>query len=203
MSQSSSNTGELSELLFELANANRLALLFQVAAKQQRMSSLSEAISASVPECSRHLSRLSSLGLIWKNSEGLYGTTVMGDTILKLLPGMSVVIQHKEYFSSHDLSELPEAFTERIGALSRAEYRSHFSEVLNRIKSTVSEAKEYSCLMVDKPLLIGNISVTDLAPKLLPARFIFQEDIHHKVLTSVKAVYPSSEIALGKKVKIA
>jgi predicted transcriptional regulator len=207
MSQSSLNTAELSELLFELANADRLALLSQVAAKEQRMSSLSKAINASIPECSRHLSRLTSLGLISKNSEGLYGTTVMGDTILKLLPGMNVVIQHREYFRSHDLSELPEGFTERIGALSHAEYQGHFSEVLNRIKSTISEAKEYSCLMVDKPILVGSVNVTELsAPKqlqLLPARFIFEEGIHHKVLTSVKAAYPRSEIALGKNVKIA
>ncbi|HZW57603.1 MAG TPA: ArsR family transcriptional regulator [Nitrososphaerales archaeon] len=204
MSQSSSgNTTELSELLFELANADRLALLLQVATKEQRMSSLSKAIDASVPECSRHLSRLTSLGLVRKNSEGLYGTTVMGSTILRLLPGMNVVVQHKEYFKSHDLSELPVGFTQRIGALSQAEYRSHFSEVLDRIKSTVTEAKEYSCLMVDKPILVGNVDVTDFASKQLPARFIFEEGIHHRVLTSVKAAYPRSELALGKNVKIA
>ncbi len=203
MTQSSSRNNELSELLFELANPDRLALLLQVAAKRQKMSSLSKAIGASVPECSRHLLRLTSSGLVRKSSDGLYGTSVMGETMLKLLPGIQVVIRHREYFLSHDLSVLPEGFVERIGALSMTEFRSHFSEVLDRIRTTVSEAREYSWLMVDKPVLVGRVDVTSLGPRDLPAKFIFDDRVSQKVFNAVKAAYPRSEIALIEDVKIA
>jgi predicted transcriptional regulator len=203
MSWTSSNTNELSEFFFELANEDRLALLLLVAAKGKRMSTLSKAISTSVPECFRHLSRLRSSGLVRKNSEGLYQTTAMGDAILKLLPGIDMVVRHREYFEAHDFTCLPEAFIERIGALARSEYRSHFSEVLDCIKSTLYKAEEYSCLMVDKPILVGNVDLTPITPKQLPARFIFDEGIEQKTLSIVKASYPHSEFALRKNVKIA
>jgi predicted transcriptional regulator len=206
--QSAEGNTELAELLFELASPDRLTLLLQVAAKDQKMSSLAKAIGASVPECSRHLSRLASSGMITKSSKGLYETTTVGRTILKLLPGIEVVVRQREYLLSHDLSALPESFIERIGTLTRAEYLSHFGDVLVRIRTVISEAKEYSCLMVDKPILVGRGDLpTSFARKdHLPAKFIFDKRVGQRILSEVKAAYPRSEIGLwagGKNIGVA
>ena len=194
---------ELAGLLFELANADRLTLLLKIASDKQRMSSLSSTIAASVPECSRHLSRLTDSGLAHKDTAGFYEATPVGRTILKLLPGLETVVKYRTYFLTHDLSVLPLEFIQRIGALSEAEHISHFSDVLDRIKRTISEAREYSNLMVDKPIFVGKEEGLAAGPNSPSARFIFGETISPKLLASVKASYPSSTIALTEKVEIA
>jgi len=193
----------LTELLFELANPDRLSLLAQIAARKQRMSSLSGSIKASVPECSRHLSRLTDSGLVRKDASGLYEATPVGRTVLKLLPGLETIVQNKEYFASHDLSVLPEGFIERIGILSQAERLDHFSDVFDRIKTTISQAREYSALLVDKPILVGKGETPSLGSHDHFAKFIFGKTIGEDVLASVRAGFPRSELALAEEVRIA
>ncbi len=167
------------------------------------MSSLSKYIGSSGPECSRHILRLSDSGLVKRKPSGLYEATPMGRTVIKLLPAVEVLVQHRDYFMTHDLSGLPEQFTQRIGSLNRAEYHGHFSDVLQRIKATLSEAKEYSCLMVDQPILVASGDMGNLGSSNHRAKFIFNESVDRKVPANVKAAYPRSEIALLDGVNIA
>jgi predicted transcriptional regulator len=193
---------ELAKVLFELANQDRLTLLSQIVAKKQRMLALSNALSVSVPECSRHLSRLADSGLVRKDSSGFYEATSVGRAVLRLLPGLETIVQHREYFMTRDLSGLPEEFIQRIGALAEAERLSHFSEVLERIKATIFDAEEYSLLMVDKPILVGKKGGPTYDPNHPRARFIFSDTVDQKVLLATKAAFPRSEIALAKDIKI-
>jgi len=144
-----SETG-LAELLFNLANSDRLKLLSEVASGGQRMSTLTKAIGASFPECSRHLARLSGAGLVRKGPGGNYELTEAGKLVMKLLPGIEFVLEHQGFFTSHDLSFLPDGFTERIGALATGEYVGHISLVLDHIKTVVSEARDHVWLISDR-----------------------------------------------------
>jgi predicted transcriptional regulator len=194
---------DLAALLFELANDDRLALLYRIAAKKQRMSTLSNSLNLSTPECARHLSRLSDAGLVRKDSSGLYEASPMGRTVLKVLPGLETIVRNKEFFLAHDLSMLPEEFVERIGALAQAELVTSFGEVLDRVKRTIDGAEIRSFLMVDKPLFLGKEGDLYSAVRDFPARFIFHESVSQKVMASVKAHFPRSAVAVAKEILVA
>jgi predicted transcriptional regulator len=192
----------LPDFLFNLANSDRLRLLSEAAVKKQKMSSLSRAIGASTPECSRHLTRLMDSGLIRKDTSGLYEATPVGVTVLRLLPGFEVMVRYREYFATHDLGALPGKFVGMIGALSDADHVSHFGAVLDRIKSTISEAEVSSLLLVDKPILVGKGGLGSGSPNSR-ARFIFSRALGQADLVAVKTAFPHSEVATATEVKIA
>jgi len=114
--------------MFNLASADRLALLRDIATTRKNLTALSKTINTSRPECSRHLDRLKLSGLISKDSEGFYQTTSVGDAILKVLPSVQFLLQYREDLMSHDLSGLPVSFVERLGDLQNAEHVRHFSQ---------------------------------------------------------------------------
>jgi predicted transcriptional regulator len=130
------------DLLFNIASGDRLKLLLGIASKRQRMTALSKTIDASVVERSRHLKRLSDAGLVRKDPEGFYEATPVGRTVLKLLPGIGLLLEHKDYFRSRGLSFLPLEFVERIGELCTAKRVNQLSAVLEHIKSLVSQGKD-------------------------------------------------------------
>lgn len=143
------------DLLFNLASADRLALLSEVAAKVQTQASLAKRIDASLAECSRHLARLRDAGLVRKNSDGLYQITTIGSAMLKVLPSLEFLLEHKDRLLSHDLSDLPRPFVERIGELSGGRRVDHFSQAWTTMQSVMSGAKEFVWGISDQPLVPG------------------------------------------------
>jgi predicted transcriptional regulator len=191
------------ELLFNLASSDRLTLLKEIAARKQRMANLSKTINASVPECHRHLARLSEAGMIRKNSEGLYETTSVGNTILKLIPSLQLILEQKDYFLSHDLSFLPRGFLESIGVLATADRVNHISLVLEHIKRVVAEARNYIWLISDHLFPQWPGIATNFQPEEIPVKLICERTINPKVISEYKSRLPHSEISVLKEVKFA
>jgi predicted transcriptional regulator len=194
---------EISELLFTLASADRLALLSSINNERQRLTNLSKVINASAQECSRHLSRLTDAGLIKKDSESLYYITPLGSGILHLLPGLKFLLANRNYFRSHDLSFLPQSFLERIGELAEGEYVEHFSQILDRIKTTITTGREYVWLISDQPIVVGNAPGVSFHSKELPARFIFESSVDRKTLDEIAKALPNSKIAILDDIRLA
>jgi predicted transcriptional regulator len=190
------------DLLFNIASGDRLKLLSEIASKRQRMTALSKTIDASAAEGSRHLKRLSDAGLVRKDSEGFYEATTVGRTVLKLLPGIGLLLEHQDYFRSRDLSFLPLEFVERIGELSKADRVNQLSAVLEHIKSVVSQGKDHVWLISDNlfpqwPGIGSSFLSTDL-----PVRLIAEESTSRKVVSEYKSRLPRTEIAVLKEVRI-
>ena len=166
------------------------------------MTALSKAIDASAAEGSRHLRRLSDAGLVRKDSEGFYEATPVGRTVLKLLPGIGLLLEHQDYFRSRDLSFLPLEFVERIGELSKANRVNQLSAVLEHIKSVVSQGRDHVWLVSDNlfpqwPGIGSSFLSTDI-----PVRLIAQESTSRKAVSEYKSRLPRSEIAVLKEVRI-
>jgi predicted transcriptional regulator len=190
------------DLLFNIASGDRLKLLSEIASKRQRMSALSKTIDASAAEGSRHLKRLSDAGLVRRDSEGFYEVTPVGRTVLKLLPGIELLLEYQDYFRLHDLSFLPLKFVERIGELSKASRVSPLSAVLEHIKSVVSHGKDRVWLISDNlfpqwPGIGSSFLSTDV-----PVRLVAQESMSRKALSEYKSRLPRSEIGVLKEVRI-
>ena len=192
---------DVSSLLFNLASADRLSLLAEIGLRKQRLTDLSKTINASAQECSRHVTRLVNAGLITKDSAGLYEMTPLGKATLSLLPSFRFLLSHREAFLSHDLSFLPAGFVERIGELSEGDYVNHFSQVLERVKSTISEAREFVLLISDQPIVVGDIGTSFLSPGI-PVRLITEPTVDPRLLSAVRTALPSSQIGALPDIRI-
>jgi len=195
-------TEDIAELLFNLASADRLALLSEIGIRRQRLTTLSKVIGASAQECSRHLARLSDSGLIRRDSEGLYEITPLGKAIRTILPGVEFLLGHKEYFISHDVSFLPRSFVDRLGELSTGEHVNHISMVIEHIKDVISSGKDFVWLISDQPIVVGTIG-TSFSSRELLVRLLGEETIDRSIVSEVKTALPLSEVATFPEIKVA
>ena len=142
----------LAELLFILASVDRLTLLSEIGVEKRRLSQLTVKLSATPQETSKHLARLRDAKLIEKDSDGFFSLSAFGKIIVNLLPSIKFLMQHREYFISHDISSLPLEFIERLGELQEGQFGERVGSVLAHIQQVVQDAEEYIWLMSDHPL---------------------------------------------------
>ncbi|MFW9982579.1 MAG: helix-turn-helix transcriptional regulator [Candidatus Thorarchaeota archaeon] len=143
---------ELSKLLFELSNEDRLRILKVLGESPTKLTPLSTALELTVQETSRHLSRMTKAKLIKKEPDGDYSITVFGSQIQKILPTFSFLIKNKEYFMSHTLSNLPKRFLSRIGDLVNAELTDNAIVLFQHVDALISKANEYVWILSDQAL---------------------------------------------------
>jgi predicted transcriptional regulator len=180
-------TQEISEVLFDLVNSDRLTLLSQINLHKERLMGLSKFLDSTPQECSRHLTRLSDAGFIKKDSEGFFEITSYGRAMLSMFPGIKFLAKYKDYFLSHDLTYLPHGFIARIGELADGQYASNVSLVLGDIVRVISEAKEYVWLMADQPILTGSSIDRSLLAKNMPTRLIADQAMPRESLVKLRS----------------
>lgn len=103
----------LCDLLFEISNEDRLRILILLCGGPTNVTGLSKELGVTTQEASRHLSRLGDIGLTEKDSEGLHHITPYGELTLSQIRDLRFTSKHREYFSTHDLSRLPDGGTRR------------------------------------------------------------------------------------------
>ncbi|NQT07606.1 hypothetical protein HQ586_00865, partial [Candidatus Bathyarchaeota archaeon] len=118
----SGKMGNLCDILFELSNEDRMEILLRLAEEPSNLTNLSKRLDLSSQETSRHVSRLTSVKLTRKDSEGLIHVNPVGRLLLTQMRGMELVSGHMEYFNLHRTDHLPVEFTSRLGELTNATY---------------------------------------------------------------------------------
>lgn len=151
--QSSSLEEELSDLLFELSNSDRLRILTLLAGENFKLSSLAGKTHETVQETSRHLERLTRSGLIVRNAEGEYYASQTGKVCLSQLESFEFVVRNQDYIADHELSVLPEKFVHRLGELTETAFAKNVTDVLRHTEDVLRGAKKYVMLMADQPLI--------------------------------------------------
>lgn len=144
---------ELSGLLFELSNPDRLALLSMMKKESLKLSQLAKKSHATVQETSRHLERLLAAKLLDKNVSGEFFLTSYGNLALELLPSLEFAVENKEYILDHNLAFLPPQLSRRLGDLVGAKYVNTVLGILRLTEQAISEASEYVWLMADQAFL--------------------------------------------------
>ena len=155
----------LSGLMFELANEDRLRILIKLREKPMRLTQLSEQLRLNMQETSRHLSRLSEAGLIFKEAEGLYQVQPFGGEILTLMDGFEFLSKYRDYFNDHDLTKLPLAFHNRIGELKACTLAIDVFTSLAMVENVIREADEYLWMMSDQVLASTKPLIEELTKK--------------------------------------
>ena len=169
---------KLGNLMFELANEDRLRILTQLQEKPMRLTRISNKLKLNMQETSRHLSRLSEAGLVTKNTEGLYSIQPFGEEILTLMDGFEFLEKHRDYFNNHDLSELPLSFRYRIGELKTCILSNDFFTSLHLTENLIRGAKEYLWMISDQVLVSSKPLAKELIEKRSTKfRWILLEDL--------------------------
>ena len=136
------------QTFIELASEQRLSILLRLTERDTKLSQLAKDLGVTMQEVHRNVNRLMEVGLIKKNSEGTFSLTTFGNTIIKQIPAYDFLSRNKEYFSDHNLGEIPMKFVHRIGALNNSEYVEGLVAVIERWKQLYNESSEYIYGMV-------------------------------------------------------
>jgi predicted transcriptional regulator len=167
----------LCELLFELSNEDRLRIVQHLRTNRSNVTHLSQRLGFTIQETSRHLSRLSHVGLTTKDADGGYYLTSYGKLVLAQLPSFAFASQRQTYFTDHATDALPPEFLTRLGDLSGSRYVSEVVASFYNVDRIIREAEEYIWQITDQYLLstmaptrdalARGVQVWDIEPKTM------------------------------------
>jgi len=138
------------DLLFEFSNEDRHRILLQLKEEATNLTNLARILGLSFPETSRHVLRLSDIGLIHKDVKGSYHLTPFGETSLLLFQEFDFLSSNDEYFQNHTLSKIPTGFVKKIGELNSSTNLTNAMDFFRFTENLFKESKEYIWLLVDQ-----------------------------------------------------
>ncbi len=112
----------LADFLFEIASAERLAILEAVAERPRKHAELARRLSVTGSEMSRHLNRLIEAGLVRKNPAGAYVPTPLAEALGAGLPFFETLFAAREFLLHHRISVLDPPFLARLGEIGRGTF---------------------------------------------------------------------------------
>jgi predicted transcriptional regulator len=141
----------IEQTLFEVANAERLSILFKLKEdnnsnknNKNNLSNLSKELNIIVQELHRHTNRLLKAGLIQKDSSsGYFSLTTFGNIVLMQLSSLDFVSKNRNYFSDHTLGDLPLKFIQRVGSLVNSQLLTNSVAVFEYQKELFSTSRSY------------------------------------------------------------
>jgi len=164
---------ETHQLLFELSHPVRYSILKLLVDKPLRLTKIGEKVDANNPEVSRHLDRLKTADLVSKNPDGYYSVTMFGRVIFGLLPAISFVSAHPEFFLEHDLSLLPPEFMTRLGDLESCEVVEGTTQNILKLDELYDTTKERIWSLSNENIKLSDGDLDDM-DDVLDSGFDFQ-----------------------------
>ncbi|UCD45202.1 MAG: right-handed parallel beta-helix repeat-containing protein [Candidatus Bathyarchaeota archaeon] len=138
------------DLLFEVSNEDRHSILLQLEKEPMSVTQIARTLHLSLPETSRHVSRLGDVGLMWKDSDGQHHLTHFGELVLKQLREMEFSSEHSEYFTGHTTGSFPPEFVKRIGDLVDSTRVQNVMNFLHSVENLIRDAEEYVWFQCDE-----------------------------------------------------
>lgn len=140
----------LSDLLFELSNDDRIAILEILKESPQNVTYISNKLDLRLQQTSRHLNRLSNVGVTEKTVRGDFKLTHYGEIIIVFLKQMCFISDYRSYFKTHDLSIIPLSYLKLIDLLRNSKLTNNVMQFLSFINSNLKQVEEYICLQIDQ-----------------------------------------------------
>jgi predicted transcriptional regulator len=165
-------------VFFELANQQRLSIIFKLSEKGAKLYQLAKDLNIKMQEAHRNVNRLQNAELIEKDSEGIFSLTTFGNTIIKQIPTFDYLSRCKEYFSEHTLGELPMKFIQRIGALENCEFVKGIVTILERWKQICIESEEHIYEIIPQvPLDLIEPAIDKVKNNQIELSYIFPRNV--------------------------
>ncbi len=167
----------LEKLFFELASESRLTILRKLSKENLKMQEIARRLDFTATEAFRQLERLNAALLVQRMPDGTFALTNYGKLVLQLSASLEFVSHYKEYFSTHDLSQLPVQFQSRISELSGAKLVIDTIEVLNIAERAYSEMEQYGWGMAEGTIPQHMLPIMDeKVDKGIELKFIVPEN---------------------------
>lgn len=153
------NNDGLAKTFFELASENRLGILKELRLSKLKTQDIARKMDMTPTEAVRQLQRLSDTGLIQRQPDSTYAISPFGQLVLQLSSSIEFISHHQDYFSTHDIFQLPIKFVNRIGEVSNANLVTDTIENLNTAQRIMIDATEFACGIAEGhiPELMGPI----------------------------------------------
>jgi predicted transcriptional regulator len=148
-------TESLYDLLFEISNEYRCDILVLLSKKPLRVMEIAKHQKFTTQEISRNLARLNEVGLTYKDVEGFYHLSPLGELTITLLREFEFISKHKSYFINHRVNHLPPEFLKSLSELSGSHETKSLMDFLHYMDTIINESKEFVNLLVDQyPLMV-------------------------------------------------
>jgi predicted transcriptional regulator len=167
---------DVEKLFFELASKTRLDILRELKNENLKMQEIARRLDLTATEVFRQLERLSTSLLVQKKPDGTFTLAEYGKLVLQLSSSVGFVCKYKEYFSTHDVTRLPNGFVNRLGELSQTELVMDTVEMLNKAEKALMDAEAYGWGIAEGtiPQQMGPI-MEGAARKGIKLRFLLPE----------------------------
>ena len=151
-------------------------ILLRLDEEPLNLTNLARELELSFPETSRHVLRLSEVGLIQKDVKGSYRLTPYGEVVLKQLHELEFTSKHKDYFINHTLTDLPIEYIKRLGDLKGSKYTDDTMRFFHRIENLIKEAEEYVWFQIDEYPISALSSIEEAIGRGVQFRIIEPEE---------------------------
>jgi predicted transcriptional regulator len=180
------------QTLFELSNESRLSIVMRLMDGSSTVTELANQFSISTQEASRHLTRLTSSGLVIRDSDGAYNISEYGRLTFSTLSSHQFITKNKEYFLLHEASHIPREYQARLGELYESTSLDDIPAVFQKIQDVIENAEEYICRLTDRRFNLVYPSLQSAADRGVEFRLI--ETLEYQSTTNLdqfKRVHPS------------
>lgn len=141
------------------------------------MQEIARRLDVTATEAFRQLERLSTALLVQKLPDGNFALGQFGKLVLQLSSSLEFVSEHRDYFSTHDLTMLPPQFLNRLGELSEAKLVTDTIEILNIVERAYAEMESFGWGMAEGTIPQHMLPVMDKkVEKGIKLKFIVPEN---------------------------
>ena len=184
------------DLLFEISSEDRHKLLIYLHGESANLTNISKNIGLNLPETRRHVTRLTEVDLIKRNSDSSYSLTNFGKIILEQIDEIAFFTKHKEYFQSHNVDRIPREFKKRLGELSNSEYEHNILNYIRKMEIVIKEAEEEVWLLVNQFPLNHLSLIVEAIERGVRIKII--EPINRLINPDLEAMAPEETLALDR-----
>jgi len=169
--------GNIFDLMFEISNEDRFGILLRLEEGAMNVTGLARELGLTTQETSRHLSRLVDVSLTSKDAEGMFTITSFGGLTLRLLHGLKFISKHEDYFTTHNLGNLPNEYVCRMGELMDSTYLDDVMVMVHNTENILKEAEEY-VLNINMPFIASVFPfIKEAYERGVKGRFIHTDDL--------------------------
>ena len=176
----------LCDLMFELSNTDRVRILLSLLQGPENITGISKQLKNTTQETSRHITRLSDVGLVGRQPDGTYRITSYGKIVFNQIEGIEFLSTHKDYFIDHTMEALPYEYVSRIGELKNSSYIDNVMTVFQKIQEISDESEKHIWRITDKRLNIVYSNIQKAADRGVEYRRIEPETVNESPLIEIK-----------------
>lgn len=193
------NAERLDELFYELASESRLDILRLLLTENLKMQEIARRLDLTATEVFRQLERLSKAMLVQRQSEGAYALTPFGRLELHFAYSMHFILNHKQYFLTHDVWGFPLQFLNRISEISKASLKTGLIESTFKSSQLIGEAQIHMWAVSPEPLPQSFEEISKQIPKGVEYRILSPQppvklaNLENRTLSNCPAIFALTE----------